>query len=252
MLSTRVIPCLLLKDAALVKGVQFKNHCYVGDPLNAVHIFNEMEVDELILLDIGATSEKRKPNFQMIEDIASECFMPLVYGGGIRELDDIRKILEIGVEKIAINSYAFEYPEFVRKAAQEFGSQSIIVSIDVKKNVQGKNEVFIFGGEKSIGVDPASYAKKIETMGAGEILLNSIDREGTWEGYDIELIKQVTSAVKIPVIACGGAGKIEDFNQAVKSGASAVAAGSMFVYQGKDRGVLINFPTKVELQGVLT
>jgi len=239
-----------LKGEALVKGIQFKNHRYVGDPLNAVHIFNAMEVDELILLDVGATSEKRKPNFKLIENIAGECFMPLAYGGGVWELDDVRKIFEIGVEKVVINSYAFENPEFIREAAKKFGSQSLIVSIDVKKNARGKYEVFVLSGKRGTGTDPVSYAQKMESMGAGEILLSSIDRDGTWKGYDTSLIRHVAEAVKIPVVACGGAGKMEDFSQAVKNGASAVAAGSLFVYQGKNRGVLINFPTKMELQGI--
>ena len=250
MLLTRVIPCLLLKGEALVKGVQFKNHRYVGDPLNAVHIFNDMKVDELILFDIEATLAKKKPNFKIIEHIAGECFMPLAYGGGIRELDDVKKIFEAGVEKIAVNSYAFENPEFVEQAAQKFGNQSIIISLDVKRNPRGQYEVFIGGGKKGTGTDPVSYAQKMESLGAGEILLNSIDRDGTWAGYDVELIKRIAEAVKIPVIACGGAGKIEHFSEAVKAGAAAVAAGSLFVYQGKDRGVLINFPHRKELESL--
>lgn len=251
MLSPRVIPCLLLKDKALVKSVRFRNHRYVGDPINAVRLFNDMEVDELIILDITATLKKNKPNFQLLENLASECFMPFAYGGGIREIEDMRRIFRIGVEKIAINNYAFERPDFIRQAAEEFGTQSVIVSIDVKKNLWGRYEVCIQGGRKGTGLEPAGYAKKMEALGAGEILVNSIDRDGTWEGYDLELIRLVTQAVRIPVIVCGGAGSVDHLVEAVRDGgASTVAAGSMFVYQGKNQGVLINFPKREELEKI--
>lgn len=252
MLKIRVIPCLLLKDGGLVKTVKFREPIYISDPINAVRIYNEKEVDELIFLDITATSENKKPPFKIISEIASECFMPLTYGGGIRSLEDIKKIFNLGVEKVCINSYAVENPLFIKSASDIFGGQSIVVSIDVKKNLFGKYEVFAFGGRKSTGLDPVNFAVQMEQVGAGEVLLTSIDRDGMWEGYDVELIKNVTAAVNIPVIACGGAGKIEDFAYAVKEGnASAVAAGSMIVFQGKGLGVLINFPTKDELQTIL-
>ena len=249
MLTARVIPSLLLQDRALVKGVRFRSHRYLGDPINAVRLFNEMEVDELIILDISVTAKKRKLDFELIQNIASECFMPFTYGGGIRELDDMRQIFRIGVEKIAINTHAFEKPEFIRQAVQEFGSQSIVISIDVKKNLWGQYEVFVRNGKKATGRDPLDYAQEMETLGAGEILFNSIDRDGTWEGYDLKLLRKITQAVNIPVIASGGAGSVDHFVEAVKDGgASSVAAGSMFVYQGKDQGVLINFPKREELE----
>lgn len=252
MIRTRVIPCLLLKNQGLVKTTKFKDPKYLGDPINIVKIFNEKEVDELIFLDITATIENRKPSMALIAQIASECFMPLSYGGGIRSLDDIKEILGLGVEKVSINSYAVKNPSFVKEASGLFGSQSIVVSIDVKKNLFGKYEIYIHGGKYSTKLDPITFAMQMEKMGAGELLLNSIDRDGTMQGYDIELINKVSHAVTIPVIACGGAGKVDDFADAVKNGgASAVAAGSMFVFQGRHRAVLINFPSQEELKKII-
>ena len=252
MRETRVIPCLLLKNQGLVKTVKFKNPKYVGDPINAVKIFNDKEVDELIFLDISATVENRKPPFKMLTQIASECFMPFGYGGGIKTLEDIKKILHLGVEKVAVNSYAVENPAFIKSASEHFGSQSIVVSIDVKKTYPGKYEMYTNGGRIATKIDPVIFARQMEKMGAGELFLNSIDRDGTMKGYDLELIKKVSESVSIPVIACGGAGKIEDFGDAVKKGkASAVAAGSLFVFIGAYRAVLISFPAPEELQNVL-
>jgi cyclase len=251
-LTTRVLPCLLLKDAALVKTVGFKDPGYVGDPINAVRIYNEKEVDELIFLDISATTEGKAPPFKIIEEIASECFMPVAYGGGLRRLEDVRRILASGVEKVAINTFAVENPGFIQEVATAFGSQSVVVSLDVKRKFFGRYEVYTRSGQQSTGLDPVSWARRAESMGAGEILLTSIDRDGTMEGYDLELIHLVSNAVGVPVIACGGAGRIEDFGAAVKqAGASAVAAGSMVVYHGRHRAVLINFPEKAELARVL-
>jgi imidazole glycerol-phosphate synthase subunit HisF len=252
MLMTRIMPCLLLKDGALVKTVKFKNPSYIGDPINAIRIYNEKEVDELIFLDIAATVEKREPPYKVLSDIASECFMPVTYGGGVRDVETIRKILRLGIEKVAINSHAVENPDFVRASSEKFGSSTIVVSMDVRKKIFGRYEVVIHGGRKGTGLAPVEFAVKMEKMGAGEILLNSVDRDGTQEGFDIELIKSVTSAVDVPVIACGGAGKIEDFRTVVKEGgASACAAGSMVVYYGRNRAVLINFPERDNLEDVL-
>lgn len=252
MLKTRVIPCLLVNNGRLVKTVRFRNPAYVGDPVNAIKIYNEKEVDELILLDITATAEGRKPDFAFLAEVADECFMPLAYGGGIRDMDDISRIFNLGIEKVAINSYALENPSFIEKAAAVFGSQSILLSIDVKKNLSGKYHVYGRGGRNGTDHEPVAWAARMERMGAGEILLNSIDQDGTMEGYDTTLIRKVTEAVAVPVIACGGAGKIQDFKMAVeKGGASAVAAGSMVVYQGKNKGVLINFPSRDDLKNIL-
>jgi imidazole glycerol-phosphate synthase subunit HisF len=251
-LKTRVMPCLLLRGAGLVKTVKFKNPAYVGDPINTVRIYNEKEVDELIFLDITATPEGRHPQFKLVAEIATECFMPFAYGGGVRSLDDARTLFSLGAEKVAVNTYAAENPDLVGQVAEVFGSQSIIVSIDVRKGFLGRYQVWTNGGRRAIGVDPVTYATRMEAAGAGELLLTSIDRDGTFEGYDVDLIRRVASAVSIPVIACGGAGTVEDFGRAVRDGgASAVAAGSMVVYQGRNRGVLINFPSRDELKRVL-
>ena len=246
------MPCLLVSNGRLVKAVRFRNPAYVGDPVNAIKIYNEKEVDELILLDITATAEGRRPDFFFLSEVADECFMPLAYGGGIRDIDDISRIFSLGIEKVAINSYALENPSFIEKAAAIFGSQSILLSMDVKKNLFGKYRVYDRGGRNGTDHEPAAWAARMERMGAGEILLNSIDQDGTMEGYDTTLIRKVTEAVTVPVIACGGAGRIQDFKMAVEEGgASAVAAGSMVVYQGKNKGVLINFPSRDDLKNIL-
>ena len=248
MLKTRVIPVLLLKDLGLVKTVQFSEPKYVGDPINAVKIFNDKEVDELIFLDINATNEKREPSFELLSRIASEAFMPFSYGGGLRDIDDVKKIMEIGVEKVILNTYAFENPNFIKQVADRFGSQSVVVSIDAKKKNNGGYEVFINSGKVATGKDPKEWAIEVERMGAGEIFLNSIDQDGTRDGFDIKLVKYISDAVSIPVIACGGAGKVEDLKSAIGAGASAVAAGSMFVFVGPHRAVLINSPNPQELK----
>jgi cyclase len=248
-LNVRVIPVLLVKDGKLVKTVRFKDPTYVGDPINALRIFNEKEVDELIFTDISATVERKPPPFDLIGKIASECFMPLAYCGGVRTIQDIRTILNLGVEKVGLNTLAVENSQFVKEASDLFGSQSIVVSIDVKKNKFGKYQVATHGGRKTHGIDPVSHAVLCARMGAGEILLNSIDLDGTMKGYDLDLLQQVTREMKVPVIACGGAGGLDDFVQAVQVGcASAVAAGSMFVFYGKHRAVLINYPSQRELE----
>jgi len=253
MLLTRVMPCLLLRNWGLVKTIKFDSPKYVGDPINTVRIYNEKEVDELIFLDITATKNNKQPPFQIISEIASECFMPFTYGGGIKNIEDAKTIYNIGVEKIAVNSYALENPEFISELANTFGNQSVVVSIDAKKGFFGKYKVCTQGGTKASKFNPVEFAIMMEKMGAGEILLTSIDNDGVMEGYDIELIQSVSNAVNIPVIACGGAGCVEDFKDAVKNGgASAVAAGSMVVYQGKNRAVLINFPDRKELEKLLS
>ena len=247
----RVLPCLLLKGDGLVKTTRFKEARYIGDPRNAVRIFNEKEVDELILVDIAATPEGKSPQFDLIREIASEAFMPVAYGGGIRTIEDVRKIFACGVEKIVLGKRAVEDPNFVQEAARLFGNQSIIVCIDVKKSFLGSYEVRVSGGGERTGLDPIAFARRAEEMGAGEILVNSIDRDGTLEGYDIDLIRSVTKRVRVPVIASGGAGKIEDFRSAVQDGgASAVAAGSLFVFQGRHRAVLISYPSTEALKRV--
>lgn len=249
MLRTRVIPCLLLKDRGLVKTVKFRDPTYLGDPINIVKIFNDKEVDELVFLDITATVENRRPPFDLLSKITSECFMPLGYGGGVRHLEDIRKLLNLGVEKVAVNSYAVENPLFIKAAADQAGSQSIVASIDVKANRLGEYEVYTHSGQKATGLHPVKLAIEMEEQGAGELLLNSIDRDGTMQGYDLELIRQVSRAVTIPVVASGGAATIQHLAEVVKQGgASAAAAGSMFVFQGPRRAVLISYPSSQELR----
>jgi cyclase len=253
MLQTRVIPCLLLKEESLVKTVKFDKYNYIGDPINTVRIFNELEVDELLFLDINSTTTNKPINFKILSEIADECFMPLGYGGGIRTVEDIKKIFSIGLEKVAINSYATEDPDFISRAADLYGSQSIIGSMDVKKNFWGKYEVFTQAGKKKFKKDPVEWAIELEKKGAGELLITSIDRDGTWKGYDVDLVKSITSEVSIPVIASGGAGSLQHLKEVVHQGnASAVALGSMVVYQKEGLGVLINFPSRNELEETLT
>ncbi len=242
MLRTRVIPCLLLRGDGLVKTVRFKEPKYVGDPINAVRIFNEKEVDELVFLDIMATRKGHDPNFDLITRIASEAFMPLAYGGGVTTLEQVSRLHATGVEKVILNSAAFANPGLVTEAATLAGTQSIVVSIDAKRGLFGRSTVYVRGGTESTGLDPVECAVRAERAGAGEIMLTSIDRDGTQAGYDLNLIKAVAASVSIPVVACGGAGKLMDFRDAVDYGASAVAAGSLFVFHGKHRAVLITYP----------
>ena len=249
MLRTRIIPTLLLRNESLVKTVRFGKFKYVGDPANTVRIFNELEVDELLFLDITASREYRRPNLKVLADIADECFMPLGYGGGIRSLDQAKAVFDIGFEKVAINTQAVENPELIGEIAAHYGSQAVIASIDVKKGLFGGQTVCTLSGKRKTRRDPVTWAMEVEKMGAGEILLTSIDREGTWEGFDLEMIKRVTDAVSIPVIAHGGAGSVEDIGQVVKhASASAVALGSMVVFQKKGMGVLVNFPNQTQLE----
>ena len=252
MLKNRIIPCLLLSGNCLVKTVKFRNPHYIGDPVNTVNIFNELEVDELIFLDIVPPREMTGPDFEILSGIAKECFMPLAYGGGVRTIEDAKKILNIGFEKIAVNTICHENLEFVRELSEHFGSQCVIASIDVKKNIWGKYEVLTAAGTKKTKRQPVAWAQTLAREGAGEILLTSIDLDGTWEGYDIDLVRQVSTAVDIPVIACGGAGRLADFSLLFeKTDASAAAAGSLFVYQKKGLGVLINYPSRQQLDELL-
>jgi imidazole glycerol-phosphate synthase subunit HisF len=247
----RIIPCLLLRNNGLVKTVKFKESTYIGDPINTIKIFNEKEVDELFFLDIDATRMLKEPPYDLIHNIASECFMPFAYGGGIHSLQQIERIIKSGAEKVIINTQAYMGNNFLAEAVHQFGSSTIAVSIDAKKEFLKGNIVYVKGGTLSTGITPVEYAKKIENEGAGEILINSIDRDGVMEGYDIELIKSISGSVRIPIIACGGAGNLNDFSLAVKEGgASAVAAGSFFVFHGKRRAVLITYPSYSEIEGL--
>jgi len=251
MFRSRVIPVLLCNiEGSLVKTKQFKKPVYVGDPINAVKIFNDKEVDELIFLDITATAQGRKPNLNYIKDIATEAFMPLCYGGGLQKLEDITAVIKCGIEKVCINSYLSQDINLLRKCADKFGSSATVASIDVKKDFWGKFRVMVRNGEKSLSFSPIEFAQEVESKGAGEIMLNSIDKDGLMRGFDLNLIKEISSAVNIPVIACGGAGTIQHLKEGIDSGASAVAAGSMFVFQGKHRAVLISYPSQQELAAI--
>lgn len=244
----RLIPSLLLREKGLVKTTQFSNPRYLGDPINAVSIFNGKGVDELCILDIMASSEKRGPDIDYLKDIASEAFMPISYGGGITDLEQIKKIFFIGYEKIIINTAFIQQPQLIREASNFAGSQSIVVSIDVKRDWLGRRFCYSNDGKIKINIDPVALAKKAEEFGAGEILLNSIDRDGMMQGYDIDLVRDVVKAVSIPVIACGGAKDIHDFRKVLQDGgAHAAAAGSLFVYYGAQKAVLITAPEEREL-----
>jgi cyclase len=251
MLITRVMPCLLMSRGALVKTVNFKNPTYVGDPVNAVRIFNQKEVDELILLDITASSENTGIDYDTIEKVVGECFMPITYGGGVSSVDEMRRLYALGIEKISLSTTAVSNPNLVQEAAKVFGNQSVVVTLDVKKTFFGKYTVRMNRGREDTKQSVADIARQMQEYGAGELVLYSIDRDGTWSGFDLELIRQVTNQVTIPVIATGGAGKLDDLRAVVKeAGASAVAIGSMAVFQGKDLGVLIKFPKLEELVGL--
>ena len=249
MLRNRIIPCLLLQEDGLVKTTRYKKSEYVGDPINAVKIFNEKEVDELVFLDIAASRHNQPPNFSLIKKIASECFMPFCYGGGIKSMEDIRKILHIGAEKVAFNSVLFNNMNLIKTASKYFGCQSIVESIDVKKNLFYKYRVYNHTTNKTTRIDPVRFSKTLEELGAGEIFLTSVDLDGTMSGFDIELIKSVSENVNIPVIACGGAGRLKHIKNVFDyTKVNAVAAGSLFVFNGKHRAVLINYPTYDEIE----
>lgn len=238
----RVIPCLLLQDGGLVKTQGFRRPRYVGDPINAVRIFNDKYVDELVFLDIDASRTGAEPNYDLIQRIAGECFMPLCYGGGIRTLEQARRIVAVGVEKIAVNSMAIDNPALLSAMSAELGASSVVAGIDVKRDFFGRERVFHPGKRRLTSLDPVAHAVAVVRAGAGEIFLNSVDRDGRGTGFDVDLIARVSAAVNVPVIACGGAGGLDDMRAAVQSGASAAAAGSMFVFYGPHRAVLINYP----------
>nr|WP_295923761.1 AglZ/HisF2 family acetamidino modification protein [uncultured Dyadobacter sp.] len=248
MFRPRVIPVLLLRDKGLVKSVQFKDHRYIGDPINAVRILNDLRADELILLDILATSEKRVISPDFVWRIGDEANMPFAVGGGVRSLKDIKSVINAGAEKVIINSYAFENPDFVKAASDMFGSSTIVVSIDVKKNFWGKEQVYIAGGTRATGMSPVVWAQLMQEKGAGEIVISSIQHDGKMQGYDWKLVKEVSEAVEIPVVALGGAGSLDDLHRAfTETHASAMAAGSLFVYHGPRKAVLVNYPSQNEL-----
>jgi len=250
--QARIIPCLLLDNAGFYKTTRFKDPVYLGDPINILRIFNEKEVDEIAIFDIGASPSRRGPNFELLRDLASECFMPLADGGGITTVAEMKRLFMTGFEKVILNSVLADNMGLLSEASDAFGSQSVVACIDVKRTLFGGYEVVTTGIRRKLGKRPDEWARLLQDRGAGEIIINSVDRDGTLTGYDLELIKQVTSAVSVPVIACGGARNAADFGQAVKHGhASACGAGAMFVFQGRHRAVLINVPSPEELAAAL-
>ena len=249
MYRARVIPCLLIRGNGLVKTRRFKEPVYVGDPVNAIRIFSEKEVDEIVLLDIDASREGREPNYELISEMAGEAFMPVAYGGGIRNLDQVRRLIRAGIEKVVINTAATESTDVIRAAADIFGNQAVVGAVDVKRTLLGGYRVVAKSASVGVKVGLDTHVQTLMAAGAGEIFLNSVDRDGMMSGYDIQLIRSVTQNVDVPVIACGGAGTVEHLSQGVhEGGASAVAAGSMFVFHGKHRAVLINYPKHFDLK----
>jgi cyclase len=244
----RVIPVLLLKGNVLVKSIGFKNPKYIGDPINAVKIYNDLKADELVFLDIEATKEKRLISLDFVKDVGEEANMPFAVGGGIRSLKDIRSIIAAGAEKVVINSYAVENPDFIAEAADTFGSSTIAICIDVKKKLFGGLQTWTMAGTKASGLSPVEFAQLMEEKGAGEIIIQSIEKDGEMNGYDISLVKQIAETVTIPVIALGGAGNMQHLKDGFEKGfANGLAGGSMFVYQGTKRGVLVTYPEKDEM-----
>jgi len=248
MLHPRIIPCLLISNKGLVKTVNFKNPKYVGDPINAVRIFNEKEVDELMVIDIDATAENREPDYKMIEHLAAECRMPLAYGGGVTSSNQVKRIIQLGVEKVAISSAAIENPDLVKASAECVGNQSVVVVLDVKKRILSSNyEIFTHNGHKATGKSPMDLAVQMEKLGAGEIVINSIDLDGTMKGYDLSLVEKIRNSINVPLTILGGAGSLHDIGQLIKKfGAIGTAAGSLFVFKGAYRAVLINYPNRTE------
>ncbi|WP_319468928.1 AglZ/HisF2 family acetamidino modification protein [uncultured Pseudodesulfovibrio sp.] len=239
----RIIPVLLMQDGELVKTTRFKKGNYIGDPINAIRLFNDLQTDEIVILDISASRKGYTPNLQLITDMASECFMPLTYGGGITRTDQIEAILACGVEKCVIELENFNSLSLLKEGARRFGNQSIVASISVKRNIFGKPRVYNYKNNKNTKLTPVEHARRLEQAGAGELLINDVDRDGSMKGYDLQLVSDIAGEAGVPVICCGGAGKLQDYVEALKAGADAAAAGSNFVYKGAMHGVLINYLT---------
>jgi cyclase len=253
MFRPRIIPVLLLKGSGLVKTVRFSKPTYLGDPINAVRLFNDYKADELIFLDINASSAGRTISKDLVRKIGDEAYMPFSVGGGISDIEQIRELLSLGAEKVVINTSVPGNLTLIEQASKNFGSQSIVVSVDVRKRIFGSYEVMIKGGRERVNLALDQYIKEIEAAGAGELMINNIDRDGTMSGYDIGLVREVSGSIRIPVIACGGAGSLADMkNVYIEGGASACAAGSLFVFHGGRKGVLINYPSKKEILSTFT
>jgi len=247
MLRPRIIPSLLLHDKGLVKTVNFKSPKYVGDPINSVRIFNEKEVDELAFFDIDATVLNKEPDYSLIEKLANQSRMPLCYGGGVKTVEQAQRIFSLGIEKIALSSAVIQNPNLISQIADRVGSQSVIVVLDVKKKLLGGYEIYTHNGKKATGINPIKFAKEIEFLGAGEIIINSIDQDGLMKGYDMNLIDKIAESISIPLTVLGGAGSLSDIEKVIdKHGVIGVAAGSLFVFKGPYKAVLINYPSQIE------
>ena len=247
MLRPRIIPSLLVHENGLVKTVNFKNPKYVGDPINAVRIFNEKEVDELAIFDIDATVMGKEPNYSLIERLASQSMMPLCYGGGVKTVEQAQRIFSLGIEKIALSSAVIQNPKLITEISDRVGAQSVIVVLDVKKKLLGGYEVYTHNGKKATGINPFKYVEEAQKLGAGEIVINSIDRDGVMKGYDLDLIAKVREKISLPMTVLGGAGTLEDIEKVIDAhGVIGVAAGSLFVFKGPYKAVLINYPTQLE------
>lgn len=246
----RIIPVLLVEEGGLVKTFKFKERVYLGDPINTVRLFNDMEVDELVVLDISATKNGQGPNLSLIEDIRNEAFMPLAYGGGITSASQIKDIISMGVEKVSLNSVLNIDPEIVREGSNIIGSQSIIGSIDIKKNFFGNYQIYSYLNNKNSILKLKDFLETLESLGVGEILINSVDRDGTWEGYDLNLVSEIVELVTVPLVMCGGASCLDDLKSVTLSGSDAAAAGSLFSFQGQGQGVLTNYPSSAELDSL--
>lgn len=247
MYRARVIPCLLISGNGLVKTKKFKDPVYIGDPVNAVRIFSDKEADELMVLDINASREQREPNYELIAEIAGEAFMPIAYGGGIRNLSQVRRLIRCGIEKVVLNTVTAESTHIIGDISRVFGSQAVIGAVDIRRNLFGRYTVVVQSGNIATKLSLIEHIQSLVTEGVGEICINSVDSDGTMEGYDLELIRTVSQKVSVPVIALGGAGTREHLSQAILAGASAVSAGSMFVFHGKHRAVLISYPNDIKL-----
>ena len=251
MLRSRIIPCLLIHNGGLVKTVGFEKPKYVGDPLNAVRIFNEKEVDELMVVDIDATRDGREPNYALIQNLAAECRMPLAYGGGVSSVEQFQRLVSLGVEKVAVSAAAVRDPEIVARAAERVGSQSVVVVLDVRRGRRGW-DLFTHNGSRPAKLDPLPFARQVQEFGAGEIVLNSIDRDGAMKGYDLDLVREMRATVSLPLTALGGAGSLADIGDLISAfGPIGAAAGSLFVFKGVYRAVLINYPTRADKDSLL-
>ena len=246
----RVIPVLLVENGDLVKTIKFNNRIYIGDPINTVRLFNDMEVDELVVIDISASKRGEGPNFSLIEDIRNEAFMPLAYGGGITKASQMRDLIYMGIEKVCLNNVLIQDAKVVQDGSNIIGSQSIIGSIDIRRTLFGNYHLYSYLHNKNLSIKLEEHLKLLEDLGVGEILVNVIDRDGTWKGYDLDLVAQLTKFIKVPLVVLGGAGCLNDLKQAIDSGADAAAVGSMFSFQGQGQGVLTNYPSSIELDAL--